>query len=689
MAYSAHVGSFNIDTAVTAGNTQAITGVGFQPKIVLFWWSGTTATSDGARGEDVCFGFGAATSATERACVYIAVDDAAATTASYRAQLTDACIASNLNGSATVDGLADLSSLDSDGFTLTIDDQFSTAVRVTYLALGGTDLTNVKVGSQTRGTTGGNNSYTGVGFQPDAMLTGSVFSNSTDALIGIGMATGASNQGAVTMWSDHGVATSQTIGYGYNGEVQAMAFTTGITGRDAFVSFDSDGFTFNNLELSGGAFIYVALKGGQYHVGDIETRTDTNDIAETAPGFQPVALLFLSANRALSTQDTATSHGSLSIGAATSTSNRGAQAVWDENNLADSETATANYDTAAYAHVRDDAIAALMDIKSIDASGFTAVMDDTEPSVGSWVTYLAIGATGGGGVTVSCAAGTLTLAGQTADVVIPTLEQEGFRWRDDDGSESAATWLATQDTNISRDRNENTRLRVLVNATGDPASNQYRLEYRRGERTTLSDDFTDNSFDTSKWEKRYGRAVFHDDAVTVVEANNYIEITPLSSTSGEHANGAMALNTLDFWDCNAVLEILQAVNAAEGVWAHPICIWIDDNNEFSFTMGEDPLMLGLQLYVDEEYDQTNIAFNATDHKWVRLRHDPSDNTIKWETSPDGSDWTVRRSAANPFTITSVEVAPVSAGTWQSEASPGTFRARNFSLQRNAGGWTAI
>ena len=59
------------------------------------------------------------------------------------------------------------------------------------------------------------------------------------------------------------------------------------------------------------------------------------------------------------------------------------------------------------------------------------------------------------------------------------LDQEGFRFRDDDYGEDAATWLASQDTNITRDKNLNTRLRVLVNATGDPASTAYQLEFKK------------------------------------------------------------------------------------------------------------------------------------------------------------------------------------------------------------------
>lgn len=59
------------------------------------------------------------------------------------------------------------------------------------------------------------------------------------------------------------------------------------------------------------------------------------------------------------------------------------------------------------------------------------------------------------------------------------LEQEGFRWRNDDGSEATATWKAAQDTNVTVVPDAITRLRMLVNATGDPASARYKLQYRK------------------------------------------------------------------------------------------------------------------------------------------------------------------------------------------------------------------
>lgn len=77
--------------------------------------------------------------------------------------------------------------------------------------------------------------------------------------------------------------------------------------------------------------------------------------------------------------------------------------------------------------------------------------------------------------------GTVDMSGIALEVkgTPAALEQEGYRWRADDGNESGATWLAAQDTNITRGANVNTRLRTLVNATGDPSSEQYQLEWRK------------------------------------------------------------------------------------------------------------------------------------------------------------------------------------------------------------------
>ena len=59
------------------------------------------------------------------------------------------------------------------------------------------------------------------------------------------------------------------------------------------------------------------------------------------------------------------------------------------------------------------------------------------------------------------------------------IEQEGFQFRDDDDDEANAANLGSQDANLSRTKEANTRLRVLLNGTLDPATEQFTLEYKR------------------------------------------------------------------------------------------------------------------------------------------------------------------------------------------------------------------
>lgn len=60
----------------------------------------------------------------------------------------------------------------------------------------------------------------------------------------------------------------------------------------------------------------------------------------------------------------------------------------------------------------------------------------------------------------------------------PAAEQEGYRFREDDGNESGASWTAVQDTNITRVADINTRLRILTDYTGNPNTEAAALQYR-------------------------------------------------------------------------------------------------------------------------------------------------------------------------------------------------------------------
>lgn len=70
----------------------------------------------------------------------------------------------------------------------------------------------------------------------------------------------------------------------------------------------------------------------------------------------------------------------------------------------------------------------------------------------------------------------------SAAAVGATLDQEGFRWRYDDGDEDGATFSAAQDEPSAASIGITKRLRVIVDVTGNPgspAAEQFQLQYRR------------------------------------------------------------------------------------------------------------------------------------------------------------------------------------------------------------------
>lgn len=97
----------------------------------------------------------------------------------------------------------------------------------------------------------------------------------------------------------------------------------------------------------------------------------------------------------------------------------------------------------------------------------------------AWNTIAALGAEDPGTFDFTDADewGAISLAIRPTTVVA---EQEGHHFRLDDGSESAATFIGAQDSNITRAKNLNTRLRVLTDATGgDPPTAALTLQFRR------------------------------------------------------------------------------------------------------------------------------------------------------------------------------------------------------------------
>ena len=301
MSLRTKVGNFQLPTGA-AGTTLAITGVGFQPTIVFFMWNGQTVGIDAtSNAQDARLGFGVAISTTDRRCYTTYSQHAANPSATATGHRADSCIGVIKDATPTWDGWMDLSSLDSDGFTIKVGQQLAsgTQYRIQYLALGSIEQT-VKTGSFTKNSTAGQQSVTGIGFRPEAiillgghpLLTAAEPDIQLGAVFGMGL--GAQKTGSQTVQqagmsgsAKTGQATTSCkrvgelgmLGGEWTSAINTLALIT------TLVSLDADGFTLN-YGSPGTAIVmdYIVLKGGNYNIVETQAVLDTTT-SQNAGGF--------------------------------------------------------------------------------------------------------------------------------------------------------------------------------------------------------------------------------------------------------------------------------------------------------------------------------------------------------------------------------------------------------------------
>jgi len=385
----------------TVGSTITVTGLGFMPIAVIFWWNGRTEAIDSAGDGTSRRGTGVAVTPTDRrATSTISVNGVNPTQTATR-NTPNACV-SLLLDTTTVDGELDLQSMDADGFTLVVDNAFATSYRIFYTAIGGDDFVNAKTGQDTVPLTAIPKSITGLGFQPDMVYLFATQNASTppvtgvDSILSIGAAISASEQAVWCGGSNNAVTPAQTISYARTGECLALtnSGTSALNTHAVLTSLDADGFTLNFTEVPGATapfFNYLAIKGGSYALGSLSTRTDTTPITVLTPGYTAIAGLLLSANRTESTSDTPTDNDSWSMGGFSGTSLRGAAGIIDIDNGASSHVVTAIDFDAVYVNIATGGtVVGVMDIDTIASGSVSFVMEDPDPSA-MFVWYLLIG----------------------------------------------------------------------------------------------------------------------------------------------------------------------------------------------------------------------------------------------------------------------------------------------------------
>ena len=333
------VGTF---TKITTTGNQTVSGLGFQPKAIIFYWSRTTANATAAAPRSQGVGF---TDCTNQRAVAIAEDDNAGTSNAGRYRTESNVIVILSNGTPTVGSRATFTSCDADGFKINWAVSEARADIINYIAIGGSDVTNVKAGTFTLAASTGIQNITGVGFQPDFAMFLQGFTEAVDTVsagleMGMGFADYNNNQGSILNCVRDNQANNSTK-YSLQSTDNVILLSSTACAQDALAAFDgfsSDGFSLNVSDAPAAAtpIFYLAIKGGSYQVGNFLQPTATRTQTISGLGFQPNSVVLFSHNQLAGTALTAPS--TFSIGAANATTSRAA--VWGQSrNVDPSQTA--------------------------------------------------------------------------------------------------------------------------------------------------------------------------------------------------------------------------------------------------------------------------------------------------------------------------------------------------------------
>ncbi len=390
-------GSFTTNTAT--GN-QAVTGLGFLPKLILFFSAAATAEDSGQ--SDLNPFFGAAKSSTKRWCASAHDDDTLATANTCKGFRSNKCIVSAQPTDTTLME-ADFVSMDSDGFTINWTTAPAASRVVYFLAIAGDDV-DVEVGIFDSLTTTGSQAITGVGFAPVGLIVANGTINTAEGYVGdlvytIGF--GSSGRNTVNAIScDDAAITSDTEGSQVASSIcRRHQFT--VTKEASLTSLDSDGFTLNwstNSAATATRWGYVAIGGANvrcYAALDVEP-TSTGNFSKTGLGFSPQAILFLSQSKAPS--GVITAQGNFCIGVGVSSSERFATANDSRDNQANMQAHKKQASNRCLQHITAGAslpptVNADVDVVSMDGDGFT-LNQTTADATGREYNFFAIGAAG-------------------------------------------------------------------------------------------------------------------------------------------------------------------------------------------------------------------------------------------------------------------------------------------------------
>lgn len=422
MPLSFSAGSFQWLTTQTAGTNVAVTGLGFRPKAMRFYWVGiqsnqpTNSVSSLSARSGV--GFAASGATISRRCVGIFSVDNDVNGENSSAIARNDAVAVTIDNAATpaVTGLLDINTFDADGFTLTIDDATPANITVNWEAWGGTDITGTSVGDIAEPAATGTVNYTGVsGFTSDGADQVLMFAGcqstatvntaaKTDAgmMAGFATTTSAENQVVIVGNSDDGSDATDTDGYATSGQCISMITVAGgnPNARAVLSAWGTNQFTLNWTArgTSNRRYIYLAIKGGKWRAGayTLDATAINNTRTVTGLPFQPEGISFFSRDLANDTLNTSTANAIWGFGSAKSTTSRTSQSVSFENGAGTTNDILAvQYDSCLSVVQANGttAVKSAFDLNFVNSDGFEVIVDTAGGPSNAAQFYLAGGMT--------------------------------------------------------------------------------------------------------------------------------------------------------------------------------------------------------------------------------------------------------------------------------------------------------
>lgn len=183
---------------------------------------------------------------------------------------------------------------------------------------------------------------------------------------------------------------------------------------------------------------------------------------------------------------------------------------------------------------------------------------------------------------------------------------------------------------------------------------------------SLTDNFDDNSIDNTKWTTGSSGS-----GSSIAETNGQLVVTLPSNVTGF---SFVDSNTLDLTNSSAIVECPTRPNATNGT-EQALQLRLNASNYVGFKL--QPNSIEMAYSVGGTPNSTFITRDDRLQHWFKIRE--SGGTVYWETSPDRTNWTIQRSEAAAFDLSTVKVR-LHGGCWQAVASPGTAAFDNFNLE---------